>query len=224
VRIDIITLFPQMCESVLDASILGRARRGGLLELGCVNPRDFAKDRHRTVDDRPFGGGAGMVLMAEPLHRAIASVRRPRSRVAGLSPRGARFDAAAAGRLARQEHLILVCGHYEGIDERLLRLCDEELSVGDFILTGGELPALMVADAVSRLVPGVLKKPEAAREESFADGLLEHPQYTRPRNWRGRKVPQALLSGDHERIAAWRRRSSRLATRRRRPDLLKTKA
>ena len=223
-RIDIITLFPEMCESVLDASILGRARRGGLLELGCVNPRDFAKDRHRTVDDRPFGGGAGMVLKAEPLHRAIASVRRPRSRVVGLSPRGARFDAKAAGRLARQGHLILVCGHYEGIDERLLRLCDEEISVGDFILTGGELPALMVADAVSRLVPGVLKKPEATREESFADGLLEHPQYTRPRNWRGRKVPQALLSGDHERIADWRRRSSRLATRRRRPDLLKTKA
>jgi tRNA (guanine37-N1)-methyltransferase len=222
-RIDVVTLFPEMFEPVLGASILGRARARGLLELGTVNPRDFALDRHRTVDDRPFGGGAGMVLMAEPLHRAIQSVRRPASRVVCLTPQGERFDAAAARRLARAEHLVLVCGHYEGLDERVLRLCDEEVSIGDFVLTGGELPAMMVADAVARLVPGVLKKAEATVVESFEDGLLEHPHYTRPRVWRGRKVPEALLSGDHERIAEWRLGAARRATRRKRPDLLKTR-
>jgi len=223
-KIDIVTLFPEMFEPVLGASILGRARARGLLELGYVNPRDFTADRHRTVDGRPFGGGPGMVLMAEPLHAAIASVRRPRSRVVCLTPRGARFDARAARRLSREDHLVLVCGHYEGFDERILGRCDEELSVGDFVLTGGELPAMMVVDAVARLLPGVLAKADAAQKESFEDGLLEHPQYTRPRVWRGRKVPEALLSGDHERIAAWRRRASRSTTRKKRPDLLKTKA
>ncbi|OGS36894.1 MAG: tRNA (guanosine(37)-N1)-methyltransferase TrmD [Elusimicrobia bacterium RIFOXYA2_FULL_69_6] len=222
-RIDVVTLFPEMFEPVLGASITGRARERGLLELGTVNPRDFAADRHRTVDDRPYGGGAGMVLMAEPLYRAIKSVRRPGSRVVGLTPRGARFDAAAARRLARAEHLVLVCGHYEGFDERVLRLCDEEVSIGDFVLTGGELPAMMVADAVARLLPGVLKKADAAACESFEGGLLEAPHYTRPRVWRGRKVPEALLSGDHERIADWRRSAARRVTRSRRPDLLKTR-
>jgi tRNA (guanine37-N1)-methyltransferase len=220
-RIDVVTLFPEMFEPVLGASILGRAQARGLLELGTVNPRDFAEDRHKTVDDRPFGGGAGMVLKAEPLYRAIKSVRRPESRVVCLTPQGARFDAAAARRLAKQEHLILVCGHYEGLDERVLRLCDEEASIGDFVLTGGELPAMMVADAVTRLIPGVLKKAEATARESFEDGLLEHPHYTRPRVWRGRKVPEALLSGDHERIAQWRGCAARRVTRRKRPDLLK---
>ena len=221
-RIDVVTLFPEMFEPVLGASIVGRARARGLLELGTVNPRDFASDRHRTVDDRPFGGGAGMVLKAEPLHRALKSVRRPESRVVCLTPQGARFDAAAARRLARETHLVLVCGHYEGLDERVLRLCDEEVSIGDFVLTGGELPAMMVADAVARLISGVLKKADATLRESFEDGLLEHPQYTRPRVWRGRKVPEALLSGDHERIADWRRCAARRVTRRKRPDLLKT--
>ena len=218
-RIDVVTLFPEMFEPVLGASIVGRARARGLLELGTVNPRDFASDRHRTVDDRPFGGGAGMVLKAEPLYRAIKSVRRPESRVVCLTPQGARFDAAAARRLAREQHLVLVCGHYEGLDERVLRLCDEEASIGDFVLTGGELPAMMVADAVARLIPGVLKKADATAKESFEDGLLEHPHYTRPRVWRGRKVPEALLSGDHERIADWRRCAARRVTRRKRPDL-----
>jgi len=222
-RIDVITLFPEMFEPVLGASIVGRARRRGLLNLGLVNPRDFAADRHRTVDDRPFGGGAGMVLKAEPLYAALKSLRRPVSRVVHLSPRGRRFDARAARRLSRERHLVLVCGHYEGVDERILRWCDEELSVGDFVLTGGELPAMMVVDAVARMLPGALKS-DAAQRESFEDGLLEHPQYTRPRVWRGRKVPAALLSGDHGLIAAWRRRASRRTTRKKRPDLLKTNA
>ncbi|MFA6002823.1 MAG: tRNA (guanosine(37)-N1)-methyltransferase TrmD [Elusimicrobiota bacterium] len=219
-QIDVVTLFPEMFEPVLGASIMGRARERGLLGFGAVNPRDFSTDRHRTVDDRPFGGGAGMVLMAEPLYAAIQSVRRPGSHVVYLSPQGRRFDAAAARRLSRQAHVVLVCGHYEGVDERILRYCDEELSVGDFVLTGGELPAMMVVDAVARLLPGVLKKPEAAVCESFHEASLDHPQYTRPRVWKGRKVPDALLSGDHERIAEWRRRASQRATRKKRPDLL----
>ncbi|MDD5657366.1 MAG: tRNA (guanosine(37)-N1)-methyltransferase TrmD [Elusimicrobia bacterium] len=218
-RIDVVTLFPEMFEPVLGASIIGRARQRGVVRLACVNPRDYARDRRRTVDDRPFGGGAGMVLKPGPLYEAISSVRGPKSRVIFLSPQGPRFDAAAARRLARLEHMVLVCGHYEGVDERLLRYCDEELSVGDFVLTGGELPAMMVVDAVTRLLPGALKKPEASARESFEGGVLEHPQYTRPRHWRGRRVPQALLSGDHGRIARWRELASLRTTRRKRPDL-----
>jgi tRNA (guanine37-N1)-methyltransferase len=219
-KIDVVTLFPEMFSSVLGASILGRAQERGILELGFVNPRDFTRDKRRTVDDRPFGGGAGMVLKAEPLYLAISSVRTPQCRVACLSPQGPRFDAAAARRLAQESHLILVCGHYEGFDERLVRHCDEELSVGDFVLTGGELPAMMVIDAVTRLLPGTLKKAEASVLESFEDGQLDHPQFTRPRVWRGRKVPEVLLSGDHERITEWRRRAARKATKLKRPDLI----
>ena len=203
-KIDIITLFPEMFEPVLGASIVGRARERGLLDLGLVNPRDFTMDRHRTVDDRPFGGGAGMVLKPEPLYAAIQSVRRKGTITVGLSPQGRRFDAAAARRLSREKHLVLLCGHYEGMDERIRRHWDEEISIGDFVLTGGELPAMMVVDAVTRLLPGVLKKSEATVCESFEGGLMDYPHYTRPRVWRGRRVPQALLSGDHARIAAWR--------------------
>ncbi|HAM36730.1 MAG TPA: tRNA (guanosine(37)-N1)-methyltransferase TrmD [Elusimicrobia bacterium] len=219
-RIDIITLFPEMFEPVLGASIVGRARARGLLELGYVNPRDFATDKRRSVDDRPFGGGAGMVLKAEPLFAAISSVRRPGCRVVCLSPQGRRFDSRQARRLSRLSRLALVCGHYEGVDERVLRSCDEEISIGDFVLTGGELPAMMVVDAVTRLLPDVLKKADAAACESFESGLLDHPQYTRPRVWRGRRVPEALLSGDHERIACWRARAAQRATRKKRPDLV----
>lgn len=219
-RIDIVTLFPEMFEGPLGTSIVGRARREGRLELGFVNPRDFAADRRKTVDDRPFGGGPGMVLQAQPVFDALRSVRRKRSRVICLTPQGRPFDQAAARRLSAEKHLVLLCGHYEGIDERVLAYVDEEISIGDFVLTGGEIPAMAVADAVTRLLPGVLAKDEAVVEESFTQGMLEHPQFTRPRLWRRRRVPEELLSGDHSRVQAWRRDAALEATRRKRPDLL----
>ncbi|MBI3566080.1 MAG: tRNA (guanosine(37)-N1)-methyltransferase TrmD [Elusimicrobia bacterium] len=219
-RIDFVTLFPDMFAPVMDASILGRARDKGLVEWGCVNPRDFSEDKHRKVDDRPFGGGPGMVMMVEPLEKAVASVRKKGSKVIFLTPQGERFDDKKASALTKEEHLVLVCGHYEGVDERALELFDEELSVGDYVLTGGELPAMVVADAVVRKLPGVLKKEDAAESESFATGLLDFPQYTRPRVWRGREVPEVLFSGDHEKIAEWRRKAAAAATKRKRPDLL----
>jgi tRNA (guanine37-N1)-methyltransferase len=209
-----------MFPSVMDASMMARAQEKGLLEWGCVNPRDFSTDKHRKVDDRPFGGGPGMLMMAEPLEKAIASVRKKGSRVVLLSPQGKTFDARAAMRLSKEERLVLVCGHYEGVDERAMALFDEELSVGDYVLTGGELPAMIVADAVARLVPGVLKKEDAAASESHAAGLLDFPQYTRPRVWRGREVPEILFSGDHAKIAKWRRVAAEKATKRKRPDLI----
>jgi len=188
------------------------------VKIGFVNPRDFTTDRHRTVDDRPFGGGKGVLMMAEPLYQAIKSVRTKRSRVILMSPHGRRFGQAVAESLSRQTHVVLVCGHYEGIDQRVLKFVDEELSIGDFVLSGGEIPALAVADAVIRLIPGVL--PEGAAEaESFSRYGLEHAQFTRPRNWRGRRVPAALVSGDHARIDAWRRASSEKITKQKRPDL-----
>lgn len=222
-RIDFVTLFEPMFAGVLGESILGRARARGLLTTGFVNPRDFSGDKHRKVDDRPFGGGAGMVLKAEPLRAAVKSVAGPESRVVYLSPQGRPFDQKAARRLSREKHLILVCGHYEGVDERAMGLFDEELSIGDYVLTGGELPAMVVADAVARLIPGVLKKEDAAHAESFTEGLLDFPQYTRPRSWRGKKVPEVLFSGDHARIARWRGLAARRATKAKRPDLIETK-
>ena len=219
-RIDFVTLFPGMFPSVMDASMMARAQEKGLVSWGCVNPRDFTEDKHHKVDDRPFGGGPGMLMMAEPLDRAIKSVKKKKSRTILLSPQGKPFDAKAATRLSKEEHLILVCGHYEGLDERTDVLFDEELSVGDFVLTGGELPAMLVADAVARLVPGVLKKEDATASESFAAGLLDFPQYTRPRVWRGREVPEVLFSGDHKKIAEWRQNAALKATRKKRPDLI----
>jgi tRNA (guanine37-N1)-methyltransferase len=220
VRIDFVTLFGGMLAPVMNASILGRAQKAGLLSWGAVDPRDFSSDRHRRVDDRPFGGGPGMLLMAEPLAKAIESVKKRGSRVIFLSPQGKRFDDKTASSLAKKRHLVLVCGRYEGVDERIAASFDEEISIGDYVLTGGELPALVVADAVARKLPGVLKKEEAAAAESFAGGLLDFPQYTRPRVWRGREVPEVLFSGDHGRIARWRRKTARSATKRKRPDLL----
>lgn len=219
-KIDFVTLFPGMFPSVMDASMMARAKDKGLLEWACVNPRDFATDKHHKVDDRPFGGGPGMLMMVEPLEKAIKSVKKKKSRVIFLSPQGKTFNDKTALRLSREEHLILVCGHYEGIDERTASLFDEEISVGDYVLTGGELPAMLVADAVARLVPGVLKKEDAAVSESFAGGLLDFPQYTRPRVWRGREVPEILFSGDHAKIAEWRRTAAKAATKRKRPDLI----
>jgi tRNA (guanine37-N1)-methyltransferase len=219
-KIDFVTLFPEMFEPVLGASIVGRAREKGLLAWSCVNPRDFSEDKHRKVDDRPFGGGPGMVMMAEPLAKAVESVREKGTRVIFLTPQGDPFTDGKASELAKSEHLVLVCGHYEGVDERAAVLFDEELSIGDYVLTGGELAAMVVADAAVRKMPGVLKKEDAAESESFATGLLDFPQYTRPRVWRGSEVPEILFSGDHEKIAEWRRNAAHAATKRKRPDLL----
>jgi tRNA (guanine37-N1)-methyltransferase len=209
-----------MFEGPMTESIVKRAREKGLLELGFVNPRDFTKDRHRTVDDRPYGGGAGMVLMAEPMSRAVRSVRKRGTTVVYLSPQGSRFDQKTARRLAKKKHLVLVCGRYEGIDERLMDLFDMELSIGDYVLTGGELPAMVVSDALARLQPGVLTKEEAAARESFSENMLDFPQYTRPESWKGKKVPPVLLSGDHAKIDDWRRKKALEATKRKRPELL----
>lgn len=219
-RIDFVTLFPDMFAPVMDASMMARAQARGLLSWGCVNPRDFSEDKHRKVDDRPFGGGPGMVLMAEPLEKAVKSVKKKGSKVVFMSPQGETFTDRKASKLAKEKHLVFVCGHYEGVDERLMPLFDEELSIGDYVLTGGELPAMVVADAVARKLPGVLKKEDAAESESFVSGLLDFPQYTRPRVWRGEEVPEVLFSGDHKKIADWRLKAARSATKRKRPDLL----
>lgn len=219
-RFDIVTLFPEMF-APLEHSILGRAVAAGQLQIGYVNPRDFTSDRHRTVDDYPYGGGPGMVMKPEPLFLAVESVARPGSRVILLSPVGRVFSQGIAAELARHEHLILLCGHYEGVDERVAEhLADDELSIGDYVLTGGELAAMVVVDAVARLLPGVLGHAESAGDESHSHGLLEYPQYTRPPEFRGWPVPERLLSGHHAEIAKWRRRQSLERTAARRPDLM----
>jgi len=223
-RVDVVTIFEELMTGYLGGSILGRAIEAGLLEVGFTDPRAFTEDVHRTVDDAPFGGGAGMVMKAEPLARAIEAVRaaRPRARVVLLSPAGRVFDQATAAEYAGLEGLCLVCGRYEGVDERVAEhVVDEELSIGDYILTGGELGALVVIDAVARLRPGVLGNVDGAAEESFTGtALLEHPQYTRPRVWRGHAVPPVLLSGHHAAIARWREEQREERTRARRPELL----
>ncbi len=222
-RIDVFSIFPGYFDA-LDLSLAGKARESGLLELAVHDLRTWTHDRHRTVDDTPYGGGAGMVMKPEPLTAAIeaARARLPGALAVLMSPRGARFDQGQARRLAEQGRLILVCGRYEGVDERVLRSIDLEVSVGDFVLTGGELAALCVVDAAARLVPGVLGNEASAGEESFAgqDGVLEHPHYTRPPVFRGEEVPEVLLSGDHRKIERWRRREALRVTRERRPDLL----
>ena len=220
---DIITLFPEVIESYVDTSIIGRARKRGLLTARCHNPRDHATDKHGSVDDTPYGGGAGMLMMAEPLAKAIegAKAKAARAKVVLLSPAGRRFNQAVAEEFAQDHGLILVCGRYEGVDERVIEtLVDDELSVGDFVLTGGELGALTVIDAVARQLPGVLGNDAGPKEESFAGtSLLEFPQYTRPRSWRGHEVPEVLLSGDHGAIARWRQEQREARTKARRPDL-----
>jgi len=224
-RVDVITLFPEALEGILASSILGRAVAEGRLEVVRTNLRDFAIDARGTVDDKPFGGGPGMVLRCEPVYGAVEHVRGLDPRpgwVVLLSPQGRRLDQGGVRGLAARERLILVCGHYEGFDERIRSLADEELSIGDYVLTGGELPALVVIDAVARLVPGVLGAEDGPDQESFSPGIpgggLEHPQYTRPREFRGMTVPEVLLSGDHAAIARWRDEQARERTRRRRPD------
>jgi len=216
-----VTLFPGIVEPAVSESILGRARARGLVDIRVVNLRDYAGGKHRVTDDYQFGGGGGMVLKPEPLFAAVEALRTPPARVVLLDPRGRRFTQDVATELARATHLILLAGRYEGVDERVSAgLADEVLSIGDYVLTGGELPALVVTDVVTRLLAGVLGAEGAAERESFASGLLEPPQYTRPEEFRGARVPAVLLSGDHARIARWRRVQALWLTWRRRPDLL----
>jgi tRNA (guanine37-N1)-methyltransferase len=221
VRIDILTLFPAMCAGPLGDSIIGRGRRNGLLDIELVDLRPFGKGRHRSVDDTPYGGGSGMVMRVDVVDEAIASVRRPESRVILMDPAGAPFTQAVADRLAALPHLVLLCGHYEGVDARVREhLVDESLSIGDYVLTGGELAALVIADAVGRLVPGVLGNADSLTTESFRAGLLEAPVFTRPFDHRGWTVPEVLRGGNHAQIEAWRKAESEALTRRVRADLL----
>ena len=222
-KITILTIFPEMFESVLNSSILGRAREQGLVEVACVDIRPFSDRKHKNTDDYPFGGGAGMVMLAQPSMDAMKHVTGENfsGKRIYMGPRGTTLTTAKARELAKEEHLVLLCGHYEGVDQRALDACiDEEISIGDYILTGGELAAMVLTDAVSRFIPGVLGSGESAEEESFSDGLLEYPQYTRPRELNGMEVPEILLSGDHAKIKAWRRQESLRATKKFRPDLL----
>jgi tRNA (guanine37-N1)-methyltransferase len=223
-RFDVVTLFPEMFRAMLGEGVTGRAFQGGQAELSLWNPRDYTHDVHRTVDDRPYGGGPGMVMKVEPLQAAIEVARKeakPGTRVAHLSPQGRRLDQEAARELAEREGIILIAGRYEGIDERIIdRYVDEEWSIGDYVLSGGELPALVLMDAVVRLLPGVLGDADSAQQDSYMDGLLDCPHFTRPETFEGLSVPEVLRSGDHEAIRRWRLQQSLGRTWLRRPDLL----
>ena len=224
-RIDLITLFPEMCEAVLSESIIGRARNKGLVEICCHQLRDFAFDKHRRVDDSTYGGGMGMLMKAEPIalcFEAICQTLDTRPHFVYLSPKGTTLTQEKVRELSRLENIVLLCGHYEGVDQRVLDLyVDEEISVGDYVLTGGELPALVLTDSVCRMIPGVLSDQICFEEESHYSGLLEYPQYTKPAEWRGMEVPEVLLSGHHANIEKWRREQSLFETARKRPDLFK---
>lgn len=220
-KIDVLTLFPAMFAGPLDESIIKRAREAGLLDLKIHQLRDYTHDRHKTVDDRPFGGGPGMLLKPEPIFEAVEAIAREGTRVILMSPSGRPFTQAVARELAQQDDLLIVTGHYEGFDERIRQeLADDELSIGDYVLTNGALPAMVVVDAVTRLLPGVLGDDDSSKDESFSGGLLEYPQWTRPAEFRGMKVPDVLLSGNHAEIAKWRVEQARLRTEEQRPDLL----
>ena len=220
-KIDILTLFPELFGEFFKWSIIGRAVDKNLVELNCTNIRDFSKDKHKKVDDYPFGGGPGMVMRPEPIYEAIESIKENDSIVIYLSPKGKVYNQEMANRLAKENHLVLLCGHYEGIDNRIVEnYIDEEISIGDFVLTGGEIPAMLLIDSIVRLIPGVLSSQESFMEESHYNGLLEYPQYTRPREFKGLSVPSILLSGDHEKIAEWRKYESLKATYLNRKDLL----
>ncbi len=220
-RLDIITIFPAMYNGPFDESIVKRAREKGCIEINLVDLREFTHDRHRSVDDRPYGGGAGMLMKPEPIFEAVDTLRTPQSRIVLLSPQGQQFQQQHAEELAEAPHLIFICGHYEGVDERVrIGLADMELSIGDYILSNGNLAAMVVVDAIVRLLPGALGCEESAVKESFSDGLLEYPQYTRPDEYRGMRVPEILLSGDHAAIETWRLKMATERTRTRRPDLL----
>ena len=222
----IMTLFPEMFPGIMDASILGRAKTQGLLEWEAVNIRDYTLDKHMKVDDYPYGGGAGMVMQAEPIYRCYEALQQKmkpepkKKRVIYVTPQGHVFDQKMAEDFAKEEELVFLCGHYEGVDERVLEeIVTDYVSVGDYVVTGGELPAMVMMDTISRLVPGVLHNKDSAETESFADGLLEYPQYTRPEEYHGKKVPEVLLSGHHKNIEAWRLERSLERTKKYRPDL-----
>lgn len=221
----VLTLFPEMIEQGMHTSIIGRAIAGGYLSIDAINIRDYAFNKHQKVDDYPYGGGAGMLMQAEPVYLAYESVQKKlgyRPRVVYLTPQGEVFHQTMARELAKEKDLVFLCGHYEGIDERVLdEIVTDYVSIGDYVLTGGELPAMVMMDSISRMVPGVLSNQESGETESFAGNLLEYPQYSRPEEWHGQKVPPVLLSGHHANIEAWRREQSILRTAKRRPDLLK---
>ena len=226
---DIMTLFPELVKGVLSESVIGRAQKSGALEINCHNIRDFSKDKHRRVDDTPYGGGKGMLMMAPPLYDCYEYIKNNRDsslkqHVIYMSPRGSVFNQKKAEELAKYDNLIIICGHYEGIDQRIIdEIVDEEVSIGDFVLTGGEIPACLVVDAVARLVDGVLSDPECYEKESISSGMLEYPQYTRPYEFHGVCVPDVLISGNHAKIDAWREEMAIKTTRERRPDLLENK-
>lgn len=219
-KIDILSLFPEMFVSPFNESIIKRAREKGLLEINLINIRDFAPGKHQQADDYPFGGGAGMVMKADVVGPAITSCKKADSWLVYLSPQGKTLNQSRVEELGQKNHLVLLCGHYEGIDYRVMELVDEEISIGDYILTGGELAAMVLVDAVSRMIPGVLGAEESALEESFSGALLEYPHYTRPRTYQGQEVPEVLLSGHHENIRRWRKQQSLLMTLLKRPELL----
>ena len=221
-KIDVLTLFPAMFAGPLDESIIMRARKKGLLDLQIHQLRDWTHDRHKTVDDKPFGGGPGMLMKVEPLFEAVESLQRAGTKVILLSPSGRKFTQEIARELAQEKDLLLVTGHYEGFDERVREgLADDVLSIGDYVLTNGALPAMVVIDAVARLLPGVLGDDASSSDESFSQALLEYPQYTRPADFRGMKVPEVLMNGNHAEIEKWRREQAKLRTKEQRPDLLK---
>jgi tRNA (guanine37-N1)-methyltransferase len=220
-KIDILSLFPAYFKGPFDESIIGQARKKGILEINLIDIRDFADNRYRKVDDRPYGGGPGMVLMPQPVTQAIRDVRTEKAHVIYLSPQGSLLNAAKSRQLAAYEHLVLLCGHYEGIDERALKEIDEEISIGDYVLTNGCLPAIVLVDALVRFVPGVLGHELAACEDSFESGILDCPHYTRPEIFEGESVPEILLSGNHKKIEEWRHEQALKKTERVRPDLIK---
>ncbi len=225
-RIDILTLFPDMCQTVLNESIIGRAQRAGKVEIVCTNIRDFSGNKHNKVDDTPYGGGMGMVMAAQPIYdcyKSLYSENEPKPHLIYMSPKGETFTQKKAVELSKKERIVLLCGHYEGVDQRVIdEIVDEELSLGDYVLTGGELPAITVADAVCRMLPGVLSDDLCFEEESHFSGLLEYPQYTKPAVWNGKEVPEVLLSGNHAKINDWRRIQSLTITMEKRPDMLKS--
>lgn len=223
-RIDIMTLFPDMCRAYLGASIIGRAREAGKVQIECTDIRDYTQDKHRRVDDSPYGGGMGMIMQAQPIYDCYMDLCKKtgaRPHLIYLTPQGKTLTQQRVKELAKLDHIALLCGHYEGVDERVIEeLQPEEISVGDYVLTGGELPALLVADTVSRMIPGVLSSDECFTEESHYSSLLEYPQYTRPYVWHGRQVPEVLITGHHANVEAWRREQSLIRTAERRPDML----